>query len=300
MSRRAKWIAVLVFVPLAWGYNWVVMKRALAYAGPLEFSAMRFVLASLCLFAALAVLKRPWKVRPIFGVIWAGLLQTAGQFGLLMLALVTGPAGRSAVLDYTMPFWVVLMAWPLLGEKPSRLQWLATAVAGIGLALIFGATARSGQMNAALLATLAGFSWATGTVIARRLLTRSSIDPLALAAWQMLFGGLALALAAFVAPERPILWSPYFIFLLLYCVVPATVLAWLFWFALLQRAEAGLASLSVLATPVLGIVFSAVELGEKPRGLEIIGMGLIAVALLIVGPVTMRAVQRRQVEIRGA
>lgn len=299
MSRRVKWIAVLVFVPVAWGYNWVVMKRALAYAGPFEFSAVRFVLASLCLFAALAVLKRPWKVRPISGVILAGLLQTAGQFGLMMLALETGPAGRSAVLDYTMPFWVVLMAWPLLDERPSRLQLLATAVACTGLVLIFAATARSGQTKAALLATLAGFSWATGTVIARRLLTRSSMDPLALAAWQMFFGGLALAVAALVAPEGPIIWSPHFIVLLFYCVVPATALAWLFWFSLLQRAEAGLASLSVLATPVLGIVFSALELGEKPRGLEILGMGLIALALLIVGPVTVRAVQRRHAAVGG-
>jgi hypothetical protein len=128
MRGRLKSVAILVFVPVAWGYNWVVMKKALAYAGPFEFSALRFVLASLCLFAVLFLLKRPIRVRPMSGVIWAGLLQTAGNFGLTMWALLTGPAGRSAVLCYTMPFWVVLIAWPLLGERPSRLQWLASAV----------------------------------------------------------------------------------------------------------------------------------------------------------------------------
>ncbi len=296
MSQRVKWTAILIFVPVAWGYNWVVMKRALAYSGPFAFSAIRFVLASLCLFAALAVSKRPFKVRPIWGVIWAGLLQTGAQFGLAMWALLTGPAGRSAVLDYTMPFWVVLMAWPLLGERPSRVQWLATLVACIGLVLIYAASSGSGNANAAVLAVLAGLSWATGTVIARRLLTRSSMDPLALAAWQMLFGGLALLVAAVVAPGRPITWSPYFFFALFYTTIPATALAWLFWFALLQRTEAGLASLTVLATPVLGIVFSALELGEKPRGLEVVGMVFVAVALLIVGPLAFLSTQRARTD----
>jgi drug/metabolite transporter (DMT)-like permease len=292
MSPRVKWFTILVFIPVAWGYNWVVMKKALAHSAPFTFSAVRFVLASFCLFAALAVLKRPFRVRPVASVILAGLLQTAGQFGLVMWALLTGPGGRSAVLDYTMPFWVVLMAWPLLGERPSRVQWLAAFVACIGLGLIYAASSGSGNATAAVLATLAGLCWATGTVIARRLLTKSSMDPLALAAWQMLFGGLALVVAAVAVPGRPIDWSPYFFFALFYTIVPATVLAWLFWFALLQRTEAGLASLTVLATPVLGIVFSALELGERPRGLEVVGMVFVAVALLIVGPLAVLTAHR--------
>ena len=42
MRGRLQSVAILVFVPVAWGYNWVVMKKALAYAGPFEFSALRF------------------------------------------------------------------------------------------------------------------------------------------------------------------------------------------------------------------------------------------------------------------
>ena len=299
MSERARWIAILVFVPVAWGYNWVVMKKALAYSGPFAFSALRFVLASVCLFAALAVMKRPFKVKPISGVIWAGLLQITGNFGFAMWAMMTGPAGRSALLCYTMPFWVVLMAWPVLGERPSRAQWLATGVACIGLVAIFASSAGNGTVLAAALATLSGLSWGTGTVIARRLLTKSSMDPLALVAWQMLFGGLALGVAELIVPGRPIVWTPYFFFALLYTAVPAGVLAWLFWFVLLQRTEAALASLAILATPVLGILFSAAELGEKPSGLEVLGMALIAVSLAIVGPLATRSAQSRRAVSSG-
>jgi len=288
MSRPLKWIAFLVFVPVAWGYNWVVMKRVLSYAGPFEFSAARFVLGSICLFAVLAVLSRPIRIRPLGAVFWAGLLQTGGNFGLLMWALTTGPAGRSALLCYTAPFWVVLLAWPALGERPSRLQWLAAAVACAGLALIFWSGGGGGSTRASVLATLGGLSWAGGTLIARRLLTKSSVDPLALTAWQMLFGGLALTAAALLAPGRGFVWSPYLFFAFAYSIIPASVVAWLFWFTFLQRTEAGVASLTILATPVVGIIFGALELGERPKGLELLGMALITLALLIIGPLAVR------------
>lgn len=300
ITARWKWIAVLVFVPVAWGYNWVVMKKALAYSGPFEFSAVRFVLGAVCLFAVLKLTGRPLQIRPLGAVVWAGLLQTAGNFGLTMWALMTAPAGRSAVLCYTMPFWVVVLAGPALKERPSRLQWLATAIAGIGLALILLSTGGAGDTGAAVLATLGGLSWAGGTLIARRLLTISSINPLALTAWQMLFGGLGLTAAALFAPSRGFVWAPYLIFAFLYTIVLASALAWVFWFTVLQKVEAGLASLTLLATPVLGILFGRLELGERPRGLEVLGMALIAVALLAVGPLAMRNVSlRRRAERRA-
>jgi drug/metabolite transporter (DMT)-like permease len=79
-------------------------------------------------------------------VIWVGLLQTAGNTALSLWALRQGPAGRSALLCYTMPFWVVLLAWPTLSERPTQLQALALVAAGTGLALVFtgGAGTSSG------------------------------------------------------------------------------------------------------------------------------------------------------------
>ena len=277
------------------------MKKALLYAGPFEFSSVRFVLGALCLFALIKALRRPLRIRPVGPVVWAGLLQTTGTFGFATWALMTAPAGRIAVLGYTMPFWVVLLAWPTLRERPSRLQWLATFVASMGLGLILASAGGSGGTSAAIVATLGGLSWAGGTLITRRLLTHSSVDPLALTAWQMLFGGLGLTVAALVAPSaRGFVWSPYLVFAFFYTIVLASALAWLFWFIVLQRMEAGLASLTILATPVLGIFFGRLELAERPRGEELLGMALIALALLIVGPLAMRsAYARHRSTVRG-
>jgi drug/metabolite transporter (DMT)-like permease len=293
---RTAWPALLALslVPFIWGYNWVVMKSALRYMGPFEFAAWRFVPAGALMLASMAVAGRRVMVRPLGSVACAGVLQTGVNTALSLLALRTGPAGRSALLCYTMPFWVVILGWPILRERPGRLQALALAAAAAGLALIFagGSAGAGGNVAAAALATGSGLAWAWGAVLTRRLLVRERADTLAVAAWQNLFGGLALAGAALLFPGRPTTWSPYLVFAILYEILPATAVAWLLWTVLLKHVSAGVASLAILATPLLGLLASAVQLGERPRGLEAAGLGFLIVALVIVGPLAVRQAQR--------
>jgi drug/metabolite transporter (DMT)-like permease len=291
---RAIWLTALAVVPLVWGYNWVVMKRALAYVGPFEFAAWRFLLGSALLFAALRATGRPLLVRPLLPIAWVGALQTAANTALALFALGLGPAGRAAVLCYSMPFWVVLLAWPVLGERPRPVQWLALGAAGPGLLLVVAASAGPTPASAALLAVASGLCWAAGTVLSKRLLARQKLDLLAFTTWQMLFGGLVLAAAALVAPGRPTAWTPYLLFALFYEAVPATAVAWLLWLALLGRIEASLASFAILATPVLGLLFGAAEMGERPSGLEMVGLALLVAALALTGPVAARQAARGQ------
>ena len=44
------------------------------------------------------------------------------------MAVAGGGAGRAAVLVFTMPFWTMLLAWPVLGERVRGMQWLAVAL----------------------------------------------------------------------------------------------------------------------------------------------------------------------------
>src|SRR3569623_693000 len=132
--RRA--LAALFALALIRGYNWVVMKRALAYMGPFQFAAARMLLAALVLFAVLLVPKRPWRPRALPQTRVIGLRQTCGGSALIMWARLAGGAGKVAVLSYSMPFWVMLLAWPLLGERLRDLQWLAAGAALAGLTCI--------------------------------------------------------------------------------------------------------------------------------------------------------------------
>jgi drug/metabolite transporter (DMT)-like permease len=282
------WIAVLLGITALWGYNWVVLKKALAYTGPFQFAAWRFLLGSAILFLVIAVTRRPLRVRPVSKVIWVGLLQSAGNTGLNMWVLLMGPVGRAALLSYAMPFWVLLVSWPLLRERPTRLQWIATgiAMAGIGLMVFEGASSHAG--GAAVLAVLSGISWAGGTIMSRQLLVREKCDVLALTTWQMLVGGVAMEAAALLVPGRPTSFTPAFLLLLAYEVLPATALAWLLWVHLLGKVEASVASLAILATPVIGLGCSMLEMGERPGRTEALGMALMVVALVLVGPLALR------------
>lgn len=282
-------LLALLLVPLVWGYNWVVMKAALQYIGPFELAAWRFLPAAAVLFGVMAARRRPLLVRPLPTAAWAGVLQTGANTALTL----QGPAGRSALLCYTMPFWVVLLGWPMLGERPGRVQGIALVAAGAGLALVFaGGAGAGGNVVAAVLATASGLAWAWGAVVARRLMVQHQVDPTALSAWQNLFGGAVLLAGALLFPGRPTTWSPYLVFAVLYEILPATAVAWLLWTALLRHVSAGVASLALLATPLIGLLSSAVQLGERPRGLEAAGLVLLAAALVLVGPLAVRQARR--------
>src|SRR3569833_3223601 len=101
------------------------MKRALHYLGPYQFGEMRTLLADLILIAVVIALKKPLRLPHIAQVGLIGLLHTCGFTGLIIWALVAGGAGKVAVLSFTMPFWVMLLAWPLLGERIRGTQWIA-------------------------------------------------------------------------------------------------------------------------------------------------------------------------------
>ena len=108
-SRRGA-VAALLATLVLWAYSWVVMKQALAYAGPFDFAALRYLLGAGVLFLALAATRQRIAPPPLAATALIGLCQTAAFQGLEQWALVDGGAGHVALLAYTMPFWAVLLA----------------------------------------------------------------------------------------------------------------------------------------------------------------------------------------------
>lgn len=282
MSHRIRltWpLLALAALTAIWGYNWVVMKAVLRDVAPFDFVALRTVLGTLALFALLVWQGKPLCPPPIGPTLLLGLLQTAGFMGLTQWALVEGGAGKTAVLAYTMPFWVLLLAWPFLGERLRGRQWLAVALAVGGLLFILEPWALAGTPLSALLAIAGGLAWGAGAVVAKRLRRRGPVDLLSLTAWQMLLGTLVMVVVAWQVPAEPVRVTAYFIGALAYNAVLATALAWLLWLFVLDRLPAGTAGLSTLAVPTVGVLAAWAELGERPSAAEFAGMALIVVAL---------------------
>src|SRR5690554_3926632 len=291
-SNKFRALVALLLLSLLWGYNWVVMKNALADAGPFQFGALRTFLGALCLIALILIMRRPMTLKEIPTLIMLGFLQTSGFTELIIWALVEGGAGKTAVLTYTMPFWVMIMAWPLLGERIQGSQWLAALLSVMGILFILDPLHLGSDLFSMLLAVLAGVSWAIAVMMAKRLHQRApDFDLLSLTAWQMLFGSIPIVIVAFVVPAPPIDWTPYFIGAVIYNSVFCNALAWLLWLYALQRLEAGIASMVTLLAPVIGVLAAWWELKEQPSTGELWGMLFIVISLVIISG---RGIRRRQ------
>ncbi len=281
--------AALILLTIIWGYNWVVMKSALAYSGAFEFAALRTVIGALCLFAVVIYMRKPLRVKEMPTLILLGVMQTSGFTGLLIWALVEGGAGKTAVLTYTMPFWVMVLAWPLLGEKLRGLQWPAAILSTMGMLFILDPMHLGTDAFSMFLAVLSGIFWALSVILAKKLHQRSpDLDLLTLTAWQMLFGSIPLVVVAMLVPSQPIQWTPYFIGAVVFNSVFCNALAWLLWLYALQRLSAGVASMSSMLAPVIGVLAAWIQLHEVPNMTELIGMTLIAASLVIISIISIR------------
>ncbi|MDX5364657.1 MAG: DMT family transporter [Pseudazoarcus pumilus] len=283
MSERRLWpaVAALILLSLIWGYNWVVMKRVLHYVDPVDFTALRLLFGMLALFVVMLLRGVSFRLAAPGATIVLGLLQ-CGAFSLLIqLAVVNGGAGKTAVLVYLMPFWLLPMAWLLLDERIRGYQWVAIALGAVGLVCVLEPWALQATLASNALALLASVIWAVSAVYAKRLRNRVRLNVLSLTAWQMLFGTIAVCTAALLLPSRPIEPSAYFIGALVYNALFATGLAWLLWLYVLGHLPAGVAGLSSLGVPAVGVLSAWIELGEQPSLAEGAGMLLIAAALIL-------------------
>ena len=292
-SRRPA-LAALAVLTLVWSYNWIVMKQALQYSGPFEFSALRYVFGSIVLFVVLVLRGESLRPPPLLPTTLIGLAQTTGFQLFVQAALVSGGAGRTALLAYTMPFWVVLLGWIAFAQRPSRRVGAGLALAGVGLLLVLEPWRGLGGARASLLALAGGLAWAIGVVLSKRLFERTPTRALPLTAWQMLIGTLGVVVVAALVPERPVEWAPWFIGALVYNALLASGLAWLLWSYVVARLPANIAGVSSLVIPIAGIALAWALLGERPSAIECAGIALIAGALVLVTRAPAPRAERRR------
>jgi drug/metabolite transporter (DMT)-like permease len=280
-TRRAAYVALVVLTAI-WGSNWVVMKHALERADPVSFNIERTWVAVVVLFAVLLRQRRALLPASWAAVIVTGLFQTTINFGATTMALAGGGAGRTSVLVFTMPFWTLLLAWPVLGERVRGGQWVAIAFALAGLTLIVEPWGWQGALAPKLWAVLSGFGWASGTVAMKYFQRHRDFDLLNFIAWQMLVGVLPLtALPLFV--ELPgATWDASYGLLLLWTGAVSTGGGFLLWITVLRFLPAGTASLNMFAIPVIALVSSMAVFGERLTASEWLGIALIGTGLVVV------------------
>jgi drug/metabolite transporter (DMT)-like permease len=279
-------IAALAAMVLIWGYSWVVMKIGLRHAHPFDFAAMRVGMGAILLFAVVKAQRRPLALSRYRMAMLLGTLQVALFVALSHFALLFAGPGKTSVLVFTMPFWMIVFAHFVIHERMRGAQWLAVALAFAGLVLIVAPWELT-SLTGSMLAVIAGAVWAIAAVLSKRWPTPGA-DPLLFTAWQLFFGFFWLALLALVYPHEPVRWNLEFAWTLAFSTVGATAAGWWLWSYVLSRSAAGIAGLNSLGIPVVAVLSSAIQLGERPPPLEIAGMLLIGIALALLAWLGMR------------
>src|SRR5690242_13146091 len=152
--RGSAYVTLRVHATLL-GFSWIAMKVATRDATPLAQALGRSGVGAVALLALLPATGRALRPPPFVPTLLLGLLQTTLYTVVASVAIALGTAGNTSVLVYTMPFWLALLAWPVLGERIGAARWLALILAAVGLAFILGPL-RGGTTVSRLLAVLSG------------------------------------------------------------------------------------------------------------------------------------------------
>lgn len=275
----------LAITSIGWGFNWPVTKFLIGELPPLTLRGVTGVLGAVLLVALALVRGDSLKVAP---AIWprlatAAILNVTGWMVLMGLALLWLPASEAALIAYTMPVWASLIAWPVLGERPTVLRTVALVMAFAGLASIMGGNgfaASEAKLPGIIMALFGAIGFAVGTVFSKKYPIH--LPPITAAAWQIGIGCLPISIVGLLVETShldqvtPLGW-----WLLVYSTVVQFCIAYVSWFAALSRLPASVAAIGTMAVPVIGVVASALALHEP------LGRGQIASLIFTLAAVVL-------------
>jgi probable blue pigment (indigoidine) exporter len=260
-------VSLTALAPTAWGTTYLVATELLPPDRPLLVAALRALPIGLLLVAYGRRLPSGswWWRSAVLGTLNIGVF-----FALLFVAAARLPGGVAATMGAVQPLLVVLLAWPLLGERPmvGRVAAAGAGVIGVGM-LVLGPAARLDALGVA-----AGLA-ATGAMAAGTILTKRWGRPaplLVFTSWQLVAGGLLLLPLALVFEGPPPPLPPWSIAGFIYLGVVNTGLAYALWFRGIERLSAGRVTFLALLSPVVALAAGFVVLGQTLSALQLLGV----------------------------
>jgi drug/metabolite transporter (DMT)-like permease len=265
----AEAVLLLGSLSLFWGLNWPAMKVILAEVDPWTFRALCFATGAAGLLGIAAATGRGLKVcRADAGpLVLAAFLNITcwnifTAYGISQIA-----AGRASIIAFTMPLWAAVLGVVVLGERfgGRAVVGLALGLAAMAVLAVRDWGAIGAAAGGSLLMVGAAVTWAAGTIVLKW--HRWSLDVIALAGWQLLIGGLPIALGMLIVGDpatiAEVSWRAAVA--LAFSVTIPVVFCHYAWNRIVRLVPASMAAVGTLMIPVVG-VFSAALLLEEPLG----------------------------------
>ncbi|WP_039915345.1 DMT family transporter [Cellvibrio mixtus] len=293
----AEGILLLIGLAIGWGINWPIMKFIIAEIPPLSFRGFCLMLGGFGILGLARVSGLSLRIPKgyVKKIVWVTLLNIIGWNVFATYGLSFLPAGRSALLGYTMPIWAVLLSIWILNDKFTTRVGIALLLGVGGIAALmsesllswFGGPFNHQLLIGAGLMIVAAWSWATGTVLMKR--WQIPMNSVALTGWLLLLASIPVLIAAFFfdglpqkTPSTMVLWG------LVYNVFIAFMFCYWAWVRLVSLVPVSVSSLSSLITPLVGVISGIVILGEAPGWPEFSATVLILGAVAVVNSGTKK------------
>ena len=258
---------LFISVILIWGLSWPINKMGMQFIPAIWFATFRLVIATLTTFVLVGSIRRlvlPSR-RDLPLILSIGIFQM-GFFTLLInLGLFYVDAGRSAILTYTTPFWVLPVAVIFFNEKLSPLKILGFILGMIGVIALFSPWSIDWQDPLQLLGNglllLAAISFGIALLCARQLQWHR--PALELLPWQLLVGTIPVLSIALAFEPNPIIeFNHTAVLTLIYTAVLATAVANCGSTLVSRELPSVTVSIGFLGVPISGLLFSSLILDE--------------------------------------
>lgn len=278
----------LFLIAVIWALNFSVIKASLTEIDIYSFNALRFILASLFIWAVIARRGEWFKVRKgdwIFLTL-LGLLGSLLYQWLFIVGIDLTLAANAAVMLGTIPIWVAIVSHLLSIEKMNRLKagGVFAGFAGVIMIIVYGKNPisfGSDTFIGDIAILLAAFVFAIYTIFSKRHLTRYS--PLQYSAFMVTFGAVALSGMAIPHVSKTD-WTQVSLEAvggLIFSGLLAIGLAFIIWNNGIKRVGTIRTATYQNLVPVLGLMFGILLLGESLEPLQYVGSAMVIAGILM-------------------
>src|SRR6478735_7025265 len=271
---------LVVLLAFAWGLSWIAAAVALREVSPWTLRVAGSGIGATILFLAAIITGHNLKVPrgEYIHIMVAGFLNVASFQILSGFAQLSGATTRAIIITYSMPIWTTVLSWLFLGEHLNKIRWFAFALCVVGVTILVWPLFGTGIPVFVFYSLGCALSWAVATVYIKW--AKVTIEPLANAAWQLLFGLGFITVGSFIAEGHPHLWplKNDTLLAILFVGLFGVGLAHFLWWSIVGRLPAITASLGSLLVPVIGVSASAVVLGERLTMPDVVGFAMIFAA----------------------
>ncbi len=279
----------LFILYLIWGFNWVVMKEATLFFPPVLFSCYRFVIGAVVLIGITLWCRMPLPPKRYWPwIIATGLLQIAVNNAAIQIGVTSLGAGLVAVVNYSMPVWMSILAYFILHETLTKRKILGIVLSMVGMYVLMDVEI-VGDMTGLLLTIGGAIAWAIAAVIVKyqdkvmhRQQQKETCTMIQYTTWQIAAGALFLWVYAMLFEQGQVTWTPMAVSCLAYNGVLASALAFFLWNYILTKMEASKAGVASLGVPVVGVICNVIFMHEAVHWNTAVGMVLILAGIFLI------------------